>query len=95
MPGELTGGNLSLIYSLSGRLKNLSALIVGGMSKIEDSKIPWGKSIEATILDIVSEYNYPVLFNFPAGHIADNRAFYLGKHAEIEVNGNEVKLLYT
>jgi muramoyltetrapeptide carboxypeptidase len=127
--GELTGGNLSLLYSLSGtqaepetegkilfiedvgeyyyhidrmltslnlsgRLKNLSALIVGGMSKIEDSKIPWGKSIEATILDIVREYNYPVLFNFPAGHIADNRAFYMGKYAEIEVNGNEAKLRY-
>jgi muramoyltetrapeptide carboxypeptidase len=116
--GELTGGNLSLLYSLSGtaaepatkgkilfveevgeyyyhldrmlsslklggKLKDLSALIIGGMTKIEDSKIPWGKTLEETVLEIVSEYDYPVLFNFPAGHIPDNRAFYIGKKAKI------------
>jgi muramoyltetrapeptide carboxypeptidase len=127
--GEITGGNLSLIYSLSGtkaemktngkilfieevgeyyyhldrmlsslklsgKLDSLSALIVGGMKNIEESRVPWGKSIEETILGIVSEYSYPVLFNFPAGHISDNRAFYIGKQAKIEVNGNKAVLRY-
>lgn len=127
--GELTGGNLSLLYSLSGtqadlntegkilfieevgeyyyhldrmlsslklsgKLESLSALIVGGMNNIEEARIPWGKSIEETILGIVGDYSYPVLFNFPAGHISDNRAFYIGKHAKIEVNGNKAVLRY-
>ena len=74
---------------LAGKLKDLSALIIGGMNKIEDSKIPWGKTIEETVLEIVSEYDYPVLFNFPAGHIPDNRAFYIGKKAKIEFKETE------
>jgi muramoyltetrapeptide carboxypeptidase len=127
--GEVTGGNLSLLYSLSGtqaepstkgkilfieevgeyyyhidrmltslklsgKLEGLSAVVVGGMNKIEEAKMPWGKNVEETILGIVSEYNYPILFNFPAGHIADNRAFYIGKQAKIEIEGNNAKLRY-
>jgi muramoyltetrapeptide carboxypeptidase len=127
--GEVTGGNLSLIYSLkgtkadiytkgkiliieevkesyyhldrmlislklAGKLKDLSALVIGGMTKIKDSTIPWGKDVEETILGIVNEFNYPVLFNFPAGHIADNRAFYIGKEAKIEFNNSRATLLY-
>ena len=127
--GEVTGGNLSLIYSLSGtmaepstegkilfieevgeyyyhidrmltslkmagRLDGLSALLVGGMNKIEEAKIPWGRSIEETIYDIVSEYAYPVYFNFPAGHVSDNRAFYIGRQARIDVKDKKAVLKY-
>jgi muramoyltetrapeptide carboxypeptidase len=127
--GELTGGNLSLLYSLigtkaepstegkilfiedvgekyyhidrmltslklSGKLEGLSAMIVGGMNKIEEIKIPWGKSIEETVLSVVNDYKYPVLFNFPAGHIADNRALYIGKQVRIEAGDNIATLSY-
>ncbi|MBK8881261.1 MAG: LD-carboxypeptidase [Bacteroidales bacterium] len=128
--GEVTGGNLSLVYSLmgtaalpdtegkiffieevgeyfyhldrmltslklAGRLKGLSALVVGGMNKIDEAKVPWGKSVEETIRDIVEEYDYPVFFDFPAGHISDNRAFYIGKTAKIEIRDGEASLIYT
>ena len=127
--GEVTGGNLSLIYSLtgtkadlsargkiliieevreyyyhldrmlislklSGKLEDLSALVIGGMTKIKDASVPWGKDVEKTILEIVNEFSYPVLFNFPAGHTADNRAFYIGKEAKIEFNDDRATLLY-
>lgn len=127
--GEVTGGNLSLVYSLSGtiaepstegkilfieevgeyyyhidrmltslkiagKLDGLSALLVGGMNKIEEAKVPWGRSIEETIYDIVSEYAYPVYFNFPAGHVSDNRAFYIGRQARIDVKDKKAVLKY-
>jgi muramoyltetrapeptide carboxypeptidase len=79
---------------LTGKLEGLSALIVGGMSKLEDTKIPWGKTIEETVLDIVSEFDYPVFFNFPAGHISDNRALYIGRQAEITSEGNLATLKF-
>jgi muramoyltetrapeptide carboxypeptidase len=81
-------------FKLSGKLGNLSALIVGGMNKIADTKIPWGKDIEETIFDIVQEYHYPVIFNFPAGHISDNRAFYIGREARIEIKEGRAYLQY-
>jgi muramoyltetrapeptide carboxypeptidase len=79
---------------LAGKLRDLSALIIGGMSKIEEIKIPWGKTIEETIFDIVGEYEYPVLFDFPACHISDNRAFYIGREADIRISGTTVTLNY-
>ena len=59
------------------------------MNKMEDTKIPWGKSPQEIISDVVADYDYPVFFNFPAGHINDNRAFYIGSHAAIDVKGKK------
>jgi muramoyltetrapeptide carboxypeptidase len=127
--GEVTGGNLSLIYSLigtkaepktrgrilfieevgeyyyhldrmmtslklAGKLKGLAALVVGGMTKMENTRIPWGRSAEITIAESVSDYKYPVFFDFPAGHIDDNRAFYVGKTARIISDGGKAVLIY-
>ena len=79
---------------LARKLEGLSALVVGGMKKIEEIKIPWGRSIEETIFEIVSDYDYPLFFNFPAGHVADNHAFYIGKQAQIDVKGKKASLTF-
>jgi muramoyltetrapeptide carboxypeptidase len=43
---------------------------------------------------VVSEYDYPVCFNFPAGHQDLNKAIYFGMDAVLEVNALDVKLYY-
>src|ERR1017187_6931867 len=52
----------------SGKLGNLAGLVVGGMTGMKDNAIPFGKTAEEIILDAVKDYNFPVCFNFPAGH---------------------------
>lgn len=70
----------------SGMLQDLNGLIVGGMSDMRDNAIPFGKTAEEIVLDAVKEYNYPVCFNFPAGHIDDNRALIMGREVQLTVD---------
>lgn len=78
----------------NGLLHKLKALIVGGMSDMNDNAIPFGKTAEEIIFDAVKEYEYPVCFNFPAGHIEDNRAIIMGRKVTLQVNENSTKLSF-
>lgn len=125
---ELIGGNLSLIYALtgsisdidtkgkilfiedldeylyhvdrmmlnlkrSGKLDQLAGLIIGGMTDMKDNTIPFGKTAEEIILDAVKEYDYPVCFNFPAGHVEKNLALYFGRKVKLKV-ADTVQLIF-
>lgn len=64
---------------------NVKAVIVGDMSLIKKNSTQWGSSIEQLILDVVPA-EIPVLFNFPAGHEADNRALIFGRNVEVKIS---------
>ncbi|MCB0465668.1 MAG: LD-carboxypeptidase, partial [Aequorivita sp.] len=76
----------------SGYLKNLKAIIIGGMTEMKDNKVYFGKTAEEIIVDLVKEYDYPVFFNFPAGHIKDNRALIFGREVELKIGNNNINL---
>ncbi|MBP9151571.1 MAG: LD-carboxypeptidase [Flavobacteriales bacterium] len=78
----------------NGKLSKLRGLIIGGMSDMNDNAIPFGKSAEEIIREAVEEYDYPVCFNFPAGHIDDNRALIFGKKAAVRVTNNGSQFQY-
>jgi muramoyltetrapeptide carboxypeptidase len=78
----------------NGMLENLAGLVVGGFTQMQDNADPFGKTAEEIVMDIVSEYNYPVAFGFPAGHLDDNRALILGRNVELEIDKNRVKLSF-
>ncbi|ADY53681.1 peptidase U61 LD-carboxypeptidase A [Pseudopedobacter saltans DSM 12145] len=63
----------------AGKLENLKGLLVGGFTAMKDNDNPFGFSIEEIVMGVVGQYNYPVVFNFPAGHIDDNWAIVFGK----------------
>lgn len=67
----------------------LKGVIVGSFNKMNDNTIPFGRTVEEIILDITSEFDFPIIFNFPAGHINDNRALLLGSEIEMNVEERE------
>jgi muramoyltetrapeptide carboxypeptidase len=74
----------------AGKLKNLAGLVVGGFTETKDNDIPFGQTIPEIIMEVVKNYNYPVCFDFPAGHIPDNQSLVLGKIFNLSVNDNQV-----
>lgn len=70
----------------TGKLKKLSGLIVGGMSKMNDNKIPYGKNAEEIIREHCEEYEFPICFHFPAGHTRENQALRLGANSFLKVD---------
>jgi muramoyltetrapeptide carboxypeptidase len=126
--GELIGGNLSMLYSMTGSdlslntkgkilfledldeylyhidrmlmnlkrngyFEGLAGLIVGGMTNMHDNSVPFGKNVHEIILDVTGEYDFPICFDFPAGHLDDNRALIFGKEVAFSVD-SEVKLTF-
>lgn len=78
----------------SGKLENLAGLIVGSMSEMNDNEVPFGKTAYQIIAESVKSYSYPVIFNFPAGHIPDNRVLIFSRDLQMEV-GDAVALSFT
>lgn len=78
----------------SGKLSNLAALIVGQFTATKkNEEEPFPASIEEIIMDKVSEYNYPVCFNFPSGHVPYNYALKMGVDYDLNVSIKNVTLI--
>lgn len=127
--GELVGGNLSILYSLTGTasqintegkilfledldeylyhidrmmqnlkragmLHGLKGLLIGGMTDMNDNTIPYGYSAIDIIKNIVADYDFPVAFGFPAGHLADNRALIMGEEVVLKVEEGGTTLTF-
>ncbi len=127
--GVVTGGNISLLYSLTGTvaqpdtdgailfledigekyyhldrmlvsmrmtglLNNPAALIIGGMTEITEGEHVFNQTVEEVVMNVVGKAGYPVLFDFPAGHIPDNRALFLGRRALLRQSGREASLTW-
>ncbi len=78
----------------AGKLAELSGLIIGGFTAMKDGSVPFGSSIEEIVMEKVSEYRYPVAFDFPAGHIENNQALCFGAKVSLSVDENRVTLSY-
>nr|WP_081663346.1 LD-carboxypeptidase [Flavobacterium subsaxonicum] len=78
----------------NGYFKNVKGIIIGGMTKMRDNDIPWGHDALEIIQDITKEYKIPICFNFPAGHITDNRALVFGKEITMDVSATGTKITF-
>lgn len=71
---------------LGGLFDQLAGLVVGTMTDMhdKDANDPFGLTAEAIIARAVEGRAYPVCYNFPAGHIKDNRALVLGQNTKLK-----------
>jgi len=77
----------------SGALAQLSGLVVGQFSDCDEDPL-MKKSVAQIIASAVSEYDYPVCFNFPAGHVDNNFPLKLGETVQFEVTKRAVTLAF-
>lgn len=78
----------------NGCLESIKGIVVGSMTKMKDNDIPWGKNAVEIIEDVTKKYNIPVIYNFPAGHIQDNRALILGSTVSMGVTSEKSTLKF-
>ena len=81
-----------MILSLkrAGKLQHIKGLLVGGFSDMNDNAVPYGQTAEEIIAEQCADYDFPIIFGVPTGHIADNRAFKLGMNCKIQIFENKV-----
>jgi muramoyltetrapeptide carboxypeptidase len=83
-----------MIISLkrNGKFDNLEGLIIGGMSEMNDNDIPFGKTSEQIILEHLESFDFPICFDFPAGHMDDNNAIVFGINSRLIITEKKVIL---
>jgi muramoyltetrapeptide carboxypeptidase len=85
-----------MLYSLkrAGYFENCKGLIVGQISDVKKNNTDFGRSINELILDVLDEYNFPILFDFPAGHEKTNFPIILGRKVILDVSKSESKVIF-
>ena len=85
---------------MAGVLSRIKGLVVGQFTDCEpDPGMPLStfnlqpSTVYATIREAVEAYSYPLLFDFPAGHVEDNRPLYLNHPATLITTGQSASLL--
>ena len=78
----------------AGVFDEIKALVIGGMTDLKDTSPSFGMTYEEVILEKVKESSIPICFNFPIGHIDDNRAMIIGETVELEVGPHGASLCY-
>ena len=74
-------------------LDKLSGLIIGQFTEYEENK-SLGKDLYGALADLVKEYDYPICFDFPVGHVSMNVPLINGAAVTLKVGKKEVKLSF-
>lgn len=79
----------------SGKLAKLAGLVVGQFTDMKDNNSPtFGKDSYQIIEEHVAAFGYPVCYDFPVGHVGDNRAMGVGMEAALSVDDDSVQLRF-
>ncbi len=85
-----------MLYTLkrAGYFDECKGLIIGQISDIKTNSTEFGMTINELILDLLKEYNFPIIFDFPAGHEIDNYPIILGRNINIKVKKSKTEVKF-
>jgi muramoyltetrapeptide carboxypeptidase len=83
-------------------LSQVKAIVCGGFTQMKDNTKqfgfptdnPWGATAKEIIQSMADKLKIPVAFGFPAGHLSDNRAFYLGRPTLLKCTEGRAEIHY-
>lgn len=78
----------------AGYFKDCKGLIVGNFRLKKNEGNSFGKTLEDIVLDAVEGTYFPVIFNFPAGHIDDNRAIIMGDYVTLKATKRKARIVF-
>ena len=83
-----------MLYQLksAGKFQKPAAVIVGSFTDLKDTERPFGKDAYEIIRDILSEFEYPVCYGFPVGHVKENVALKCGAEFRLKISKEKVML---
>jgi len=74
--------------------KQIKGLIIGAFTDMKDTDHSFASSAYEVISKAVAEYHFPVLYDFPAGHINNNQPIWMGAEILLCIKKFECKIEY-
>ncbi|MFM7619445.1 MAG: LD-carboxypeptidase [Bacteroidota bacterium] len=87
----------------AGVFQGAKGIVFGGFTQLKDNTTefgfstdnPWGKSWEEVVMHRLQHLKIPMIFDFPAGHMEDNRAFYMGRKSSLSWGKDNAQLSWS
>lgn len=78
----------------AGYFERCNGLIIGDFKLKENKGNPFGKTLQEIVLEATEGTDFPIVFDFPAGHVDDNRALIMGRQVELNVGKKKSKIVF-
>ncbi len=78
----------------AGYFEQCEGLIIGDFKIRENKGNPFGKTLEEIVLDATEGTKFPIVLEFPAGHLDDNRALILGSEVNLKVGRKKSRVQF-
>jgi len=78
----------------AGYFLNCEGIIVGNFKLKSNESNPFGRTLEEIVLEATEGTDFPIVFDFPAGHVDDNRSLMLGSYVDMKVTSKKAKIRF-
>ena len=83
-----------MLYQLkeAGKFQKPAAVIIGSFIDMKDTERPFGQNAYEIIRDFLEDFEYPVCYGFPVGHVKENFALKCGADYKLKISREKVSL---